>query len=516
MSDGEQATTVPGVLAAAAAGRPEAEALVDGPVRLTYRQLREEVRRAAAATIASGVGPGERVAVWAPNGHRWVIAALGALAAGAVLVPVNTRYKGEEAAWLLERSGARLLLVANGFLGHDYLAMLDRAGSLPELRRTVVLTDDKKWNEFLESGEAVPAGVLDARTAAVGPDDISDMLFTSGTTGRPKGALTAHAQNVRAAGAWSSRAGLRPEDRYLVVNPLFHTFGWKAGVIACLTRGATVVLQQVFDADETLRLVGRERITVLPGPPTVYTSLLDHPDRAAHDLSSLRVAVTGAAVVPVALVERMQAELCPEVLTAYGLTESCGMVSMCTAEDSPETIARTAGRAVDGIELAVADPSGRHLGPGEPGEIVVRGYNVMRGYHDDPAATAEALDADGWLHTGDVGHLDEQGNLTITDRLKDMFVVGGFNVYPAEVEQLLARHPGISEAAVVGVPDARMGEVGRAYVTPRPGADVDPDEVVAFVRARLANFKVPREVVVLDRLPRNAAGKVVKNGLRTA
>lgn len=339
------------------------------------------------------------------------------------------------------------------------------------------------------------------------------MFFTSGTTGRPKGALTAHGQNIRAFDAWSERAGLRHGDRYLIVNPLFHTFGYKAGVLACLGRAATMVLQPVFDVRETLRLVSEEKVTVLPGPPAIYTSILDHPDRHAYDTSSLRLAVTGASVVPVALVERMREELKLTVLTAYGLTESCGMVSMCTADDDARTVARTSGRAVDGVDLCVVDAAGNPLGAGENGEIVVGGYNVMRGYFEDPAATAEAIDAQGRLHTGDVGCLDADGNLTVTGRLKDMFLVGGFNVYPAEIEQLLARHGQISEAAVVGIPDPRLGEVGRAYVTARPGERPDPAEVIAFCRERLANFKVPREVVVLDRFPRNAMGKVLKTAL---
>ncbi|MCX4728467.1 AMP-binding protein [Streptomyces sp. NBC_01306] len=556
MTQDEPARTVPGVLATTARSHPDTEALVDGATRLTYGELAARVRRATAALMASGVVPGDRVAVWAPNGHRWVVAALGALGAGAVLVPVNTRYKGEEAGWLLARSGARTLFVDNGFLGHDYLGYLgglpgapetgpgdggpaaaaaapaasedDGPGAavrgtgpvpaLPALLDVVLIGDGaapgaRGWQEFLAAGGPVSGAAADARAAAVGEEDACDMFFTSGTTGRPKGALTAHGQNIRAFDAWSERAGLRHGDRYLIVNPLFHTFGYKAGVLACLGRAATMVLQPVFDVRETLRLVSEEKVTVLPGPPAIYTSILDHPDRHAYDTSSLRLAVTGASVVPVALVERMREELKLTVLTAYGLTESCGMVSMCTADDDARTVARTSGRAVDGVDLCVVDAAGNPLGAGENGEIVVGGYNVMRGYFEDPAATAEAIDAQGRLHTGDVGCLDAEGNLTVTGRLKDMFLVGGFNVYPAEIEQLLARHGQISEAAVVGIPDPRLGEVGRAYVTARPGERPDPAEVIAFCRERLANFKVPREVVVLDRFPRNAMGKVLKTAL---
>jgi acyl-CoA synthetase (AMP-forming)/AMP-acid ligase II len=344
-------------------------------------------------------------------------------------------------------------------------------------------------------------------------DDVSDVLFTSGTTGRPKGVMTTHRQNVLTYLGWSQRTGLTRGDRYLIISPMFHCFGYKAGVLACLLRGATMVLQPVFDVAETLRLIQDETITVLPGPPTIFTTLLEAPGRDRHDLSSLRLAVTGAATVPVALVRRVRAELFPVVVTAYGLTESCGTVTVCRADDDDETIARTAGRPIDGVEVRVVGADRRPLPPGQDGEVLVRGYNVMLGYLDDPRATADTVDDQGWLATGDVGHLDDGGRLTLTGRLKEMFVVGGFNVYPAEIEQLLSRHDAVSEAAVVGVADERLGEVGRAYVTLRPGAESTPAELTAFCREHLANFKVPREVVVLDAFPRNAAGKIRKTEL---
>jgi acyl-CoA synthetase (AMP-forming)/AMP-acid ligase II len=271
----------------------------------------------------------------------------------------------------------------------------------------------------------------------------------------------------------------------------------------------------VFDVPAVLDLIDRERITVLPGPPTLYQSILDSPDRSGCDLGTLRLIVTGAAIVPVVLIERLRDELDVEtVLTAYGLTEATGTVSMCRRGDGPRTIAATSGRAIPDTELQVVDANGVPVPVGEPGEVVVRGYNVMVGYFEDPAATAEAIDTDGWLHTGDIGTLDADGNVCITDRLKDMYVVGGFNAYPAEIEQVLATHPGVAESAVIGVPDARLGEVGRAFVVARPGASLDPTEVVAWCRERMANYKAPRTVVVVDVLPRNASGKVLKFELR--
>ena len=507
--------TIPAALLRAAEQFGDREALIDGSSRWTFADLAEAALRSAGAMIAAGVEHGDRVAVWAPNGRLFVAAALGAVTAGAVLVPLNTRFKGDEAAWILGRSRARLLVTDNGFLGHDYVGMLQDA-ELPSLKEIITPNGSGglSWAEFLRRGSEAPQDTALARAGAVTADDVSDMFFTSGTTGRPKGVMTTHGQNLRVYRAWADGVGLRPGDRYLVINPMFHTFGYKAGLLACLIRGATVISQPVFDAAEAIRLIGREQVTVLPGPPTLYAALLDHPARAGHDLSSLRLAVTGAAVVPVPLVERMRAELFREVVIAYGLTESCGTVTVGDPHADPLTASRTVGRAIEGTEVIIGGPGGDPLPPGSSGEVLVRGYNVMRGYFEDPEGTAAALDPAGWLHTGDVGTLDADGNLHITDRLKDMFVVGGFNAYPAEIEQAITRHEQVSEAAVVGVPDARLGEVGCAFVVARPGATVTEAEIVAFCRERLANFKVPRSVRMVAALPRNASGKVLKAELR--
>lgn len=511
--------TIPAALAAAVEQYAEHEAIVDGDVRWTFAELGEQVRRCAGALIAAGVQAGDRVAVWAPNGHRFVAAALGVVTAGAVFVPVNTRYKGDEAHWILDKSRARLLFVDNGFLGNDYLAMLAAAGPRPAALERIVTLDgggaELPWDEFLGRGADVDRAAVSKRADGVGEDDIADMFFTSGTTGRPKGVLAAHGQNLRVYEAWIAGVGLRTGDRCLLVNPMFHTFGFKAGVIACLVQGATMITQPVFDVAESMRLIGTEKITVVPGPPTLYASILDHPDRGAHDFGSLRLAITGATIVPVALVERMRTELFPRVVIAYGLTETCGTATVGDPEADSETIARTVGRAIAGTEVIVADAEGEPVPVGESGEVLVRGFNVMRGYFEDPEATAAAIDERGFLHTGDVGIMDETGNLRITDRIKDMFVVGGFNAYPAEIEQAITRFEKVSEAAVIGVPDERLGEVGRAYVIPRPGVELTEAEVVEFCRERLANFKVPRSVLIVDTLPRNLSGKVLKYVLRS-
>ncbi|GAA0303313.1 FadD3 family acyl-CoA ligase [Streptomyces polychromogenes] len=506
------------------------EAVVDGRTRLDYAQLGARVERAAAACIAAGVEPGDRVAVWAPNTVDWIVSALGAVTAGAVLVPLNTRFKGAEAAYVLRRSRARLLFVTGTFLGTSYVASLRRASAegtgggplpgLPHLEQVVVLADDapadfRTWKEFLAGGDRVPAAAVRARADAISPDSPSDIIFTSGTTGSPKGAVITHAQTLRCYAVWSELAGLREGDRYLIVNPFFHTFGYKAGIIACLMRGATMVPQPVFNVDTVLANIAAERISVLPGPPTLHQSLLDHPQRDHHDLSALRLVVTGAAVVPLQLVERLRAELrIATVLTAYGLSEASGIVTMCRRGDPAEVIAATSGRPIPGTELRITAPDGAARDPGSPGEVWVRGHHVMRGYFEDPEGTARTLTPDGWLRTGDVGVLDAGGNLRITDRIKDMFIVGGFNAYPAEIEQLLGLHPDIADVAVVGIPDPRLGEVGKAYAVRRPGSTLTADDLIAWSRREMANYKVPREVEFVPDLPRNASGKVLKTELR--
>jgi acyl-CoA synthetase (AMP-forming)/AMP-acid ligase II len=512
--------TIPALVRASAERFPDLDGLVDGDVRMTFPELAAHIEKTSRAFLAAGLHPGDRVGIWAPNIAEWVFAALGAISAGGVLVPLNTRFKGAEAAYVLQRSGARFLCTVTGFLDTDYVAMLRDAGMPDSLERVVVLQGEAPdgttaFSDFLARSGEVSSDDARARADAVRPDDVSDIIFTSGTTGKPKGAMTTHAQTLRTFDAWANTVGLARGDRYLVVNPFFHTFGYKAGIIACFIQGATIVPEPVFDVPAVLAHVAAERITMLPGPPTLYLSILDHPDRDRFDLSSLRLAVTGAAAVPVEMIRRMREELTFEtILTAYGLTESCGTVSICRADDDPETISHTSGRAIDGLEVRIVDDEGREVPRGEAGEVVCRGFNVMIGYFEDDAATREAIDPDGWLHTGDIGVMDERGYLQITDRKKDMFIVGGFNVYPAEVENAILAHPDVAQVAVVSAPDARMGEVGVAFVVPRAGTTVDADELLAWCAPRMANYKVPRRAVVVDALPVNASGKVLKYELR--
>ena len=515
-----EAGTIPAAVELAGTRHGDREALVDGDVRLSFAELAAAVDDAARAYVAAGIEPGDRVALWAPNSGAWVIAVLGAFRAGAVVVTVNTRFKGGEAAHVLRTAGARMLITVTDFLDTDYVALLADAGAPESLETTVVLSGPvppgaTPWADFLAGGAAVDPAVVAARAGALRPDDVSTIIFTSGTTGAPKGAMLRHGASVRAYTDWAEVVGLQAGDRYLIVNPFFHTFGLNAGILACVITGATIVPHPVFDVPSVMARVDEERITMLPGAPAIYQTILDHPELDRYDLSTLRLAVTGAATVPVEMIRRMRSELTfRTIVTGYGLTESAGIATMCRHTDDPETIARTAGRPIPGVEVRLVDGDGKEVGAGEPGEVLVRGYNVMAGYFGDPGATAEAIDADGWLRTGDVGVRDEAGNLRITDRTKDMFVVGGFNAYPAEIENIMATHPAVGQVAVVGVPDHRLGEVGRAYVVPRAGATVDPAELIAWCREQMANYKVPRSVEVVDALPLNATGKVLKYVLR--
>lgn len=516
-------TSIPAALVAIAEQHPDGEAVVDGEHRVTWRDLADRVDEAARAFVAAGLQPGDRVGLWAPNCWEWVVAVVGLQAAGGVVVPLNSRYKGSEAAWILTRSRARLLVTVDGFLGNGYVGMLD-GQDLPHLERIVVLRDPappsdtptQAWGAFLAAGADVPDGEIAERRDALGPDTVNDIIFTSGTTGRPKGVLTTHGQALRGFTTWAELAGLTAEDRYLLVNPFFHSFGYRAGIVACILTGATMVPLPVFDVDAVMRTIGDERITIFPGPPALYQSMLNHPDRASLDSSSLRIAVTGAAPVPVSLIERMTDDLgFDAVLTAYGLSESTGIVSMCRQDDDPGTISTSSGRAIPGVEVRIVADDGTELPRGEPGEIVVRGFNVMKGYFEDPERTAEAIDADGWLHTGDVGTMDERGYVDITDRTKDMFICGGFNAYPAEIESALSEHPAVAQAAVVGVPDERLGEVGFAWLVPATGVDPPSEaDVVAWSRERMANFKAPRHVRWVSALPLNPSGKIQKFILR--
>ena len=504
--------TIPHVAKAAAEQFGDHPAVILPDREISFAALWNDAQRAASAFVVAGVTKGTRVAIWAPNSVEWIIAALGVQSAGGAIVPLNTRLKGQEAADQLRRADCRLLLTVGDFLGTDYSAMLaDEA--IASLTRTILL--DRDWDQFVAEGKGADDPAVSASLAALSADDMSDIIYTSGTTGAPKGAVHTHGRVVPLFAEWARTTDLRAGDRYLIVNPFFHTFGYKAGWVAALIAGAAIVPVAVFEPDAVAALIEREKINFIPGAPAIYQALLAEQAKRSFDSSSLRVAVTGAANVPPELVRRMHDELgFDTVVTGYGMTE-CGTITMCRAGDPIALVAKSCGKAVPGIKVRIVDDDGADLPAGEAGEITIRGHGVMLGYLDDPAATAEAIDPEGWLRTGDIGALDEAGYLTITDRKKDMFICGGFNAYPAEVEALLCNHAAIAEAAVIGVPDERLGEVGRAFIVLRAGQDVTEADIVTWAREKMANYKAPRSAMIVDSLPRNASGKVLKEQLRT-
>ncbi|NUR84994.1 MAG: AMP-binding protein [Nonomuraea sp.] len=496
-----------------ARAHPDARVVEDRPIAW----LRERAAEVARGLIALGVEPGDRVALWGLNDPSWVVSAFGIWDAGAVIVPLSSRYKGLEAAALLAKTGTSVLHTGAGLGGTVLADLLPPDADL----RHVVVPDDAAVRpgrltaaRLRALGAELPEAAGEERALAVRQDDLCEIMSTSGTTGTPKGVMLDHAQILRGYWDWSEIVTLREDDRYPVIAPFSHGFGLNAGLIACVMRGATMLPIPVFSPDALMSLISSQKISILAGPPTLFYRVLDELDRGDWDVSSLRVAICGAAAVPPALIERLTERVgLDRMINAYGLMEGT-VVSMTRAGDPVEVIAATTGRAVPGIEVRVVGDDGEQVAAGERGEILQRGYGVMRGYWGEPDKTAEAVDADGWLHTGDIGVLDAAGNLAVVDRKKELFIVNGFNVSPAEVEALLLREGSLAQVAVVGRPDERAGEVGWAYVVPRTGVAVDVESLLEWARGNMSGYKVPRRVVVMDALPVNANGKVDKQLLR--
>lgn len=511
--------TIPAALARAAQRWPTADALVAGDRRLTFAGLSSEAEQVARGLIARNVRPGDRVVIWAPNSTEFVIGAMGAYCAGAVVVPLNTRLTPHEGEQLIRRAGARVVFAFEEFLGRHYLESLRESGLLADLDLPVSLRGTARegcltLEQVKERGALVDATAATARAAGVRADTISDIMFTSGTTGAPKGVMLRHEASCRAYTEYGRSLGLQPGDRMIGLAPFFHCFGLKGLILTGILHGAAVLPMATFDAAELAELIAREHATVLQGAPPIFRALLDDPrvDRAA--LTSLRVAAPGAMGSSTQLYHRLRDELGFRAFApGYGLTEATAIAARCYWFDDFETVSTTSGRPAPGISLRIIDEHGAEAPADVDGEILVKGYTVMAGYFENPAATADTI-RDGWLHTGDIGHLDDLGRVTVTDRKKDMFLVGGFNTYPAEIEQALAEFPGVAAVAVVGVPDPRLGEVGKAYLVPVDPQALEVSELEAFARRRLANYKVPRYWEVVPDLPRNASGKVQKFLLR--
>jgi len=506
-------------------------AVREGDRETSFRDLHEQARRMGRALIAAGIEPGDFVVCWAPNVTRWVVAAHAAWMAGAVLMPLSTRLKAREVGPLLEATGAKLLITVAECAGTRLIDIIKAAygaganrpfDRLP-VRHIIRLDEDRStapgeigFTDFLASGDIVADADLDAVSMRIDQDMLAEVMFTSGSTGAPKGVQLSHGQLMRAYRDWADIAGLRPGDVYLVIPPFSHGFGLNAGILASAERGMTMVLMDIFDPARALDLILRHGITVVSGPPNLYLALLDQRARTGATVDTLRVCFIGAANVPMEVLRRVRAELGVErAINAYGLIEGC-VVSMTRADDPEDVISTTTGRPLEDVEVRIVDDENRPVPQGRTGEIVMRGYNVMHGYWREPDLTRAAIDGEGWLHSGDIGLIEDHGCIRIVDRKKDMFTCGGFNVYPSEVENLLLSSGLMSAVSVVGIADRRLGEVGVAFVVEHPGRPLTADELTAWARENMANYKVPRTFVLGTELPLNANGKVAKDVLRTS
>jgi len=521
-----RALTLGQMLDEAAARDPAHEAIVFRDERVSYGQLKARADAFALGLIALGLERGDHVVLWMPNRVEWNVAHLGIAKAGCVTVTCNSRYKALEVEYVLRQSDAKALILADRFdaAGVDYLELLREicpvvnapSSRLPALRHVIVLGSRvpagcRSWAEVEARGRGSDPRVLER--IGVTPEDPAAMLYTSGTTGEPKGCLLSHGNVYYKCRVYTALHEWTARDRYFVPVPYFHIFGCMGGTAANCLVGSTQVVMDVFEPAEAMRLIEAERVTVFSGVPTMFITILNHPHFGRHDLRSLRTGSIGAAPVPVEIMRRIldgKAGLGMDALVVYGLTEATGGTHWTRPGDPLEKRVATVGLPTPEIEDRVVDPvTGAPVGPGVEGEVCVKGPTMMMGYYKKPEATADKL-REGWLHTGDMGVKDSEGYLKITGRLTDMIIVGGFNTYPAEIENFFLRHPKVLDVSIVGVPDPIMGEAVMAFVIPKAGESLTAEEIAAFARGKIANFKVPKYVEIVDSFPLTGSGKVQK------
>lgn len=516
---------------------PEHEAVVyaDRGLRYTYRQFYEVCGQAAKGFMRLGIEKGEHVAIWASNMPEWLITQFATARMGAVLITVNTNYRTSELEYLLQQSEATTLLLMESYRGASYIDMLHElvpelqqaapgdwhSTRLPHLKRVIVLGEKKysgmwNWSDVLQLGHEVSEQELREREESLHPDDVVNMQYTSGTTGYPKGVMLTHSNIVNNSRNIAECMNLTYKDRLCIPVPFFHCFGCVLGTMTCVSVGATMVPLQEFHPLEVLRTVEQERCTALHGVPTMFIAELNHPDFSSFDLSSLRTGIMAGSTCPIevmkAVVERMGAR---EITIVYGQTESSPGITQTRIDDPIELRVSTVGRPLPHVEVKIVDPeTGKELPPGQQGELCTRGYHVMKGYYKKPKETAAAIDEAGWLHTGDLATMNEEGYFTITGRLKDMIIRGGENIYPREVEEFLYTHPKIRDVQVVGVPSAIYGEEVMAFIQVKEGETLTAEEVRAYCEGRIARFKIPRYVEFCDSFPMTASGKIQKYKLR--
>jgi fatty-acyl-CoA synthase len=531
--------TIPQVLARTVArfGGREAAVFPEHGIRWTWEAFAAEVDALAGGLMELGLARGDRLGVWAPNRPEWLLAQFATARIGVILVNINPAYRVHELDYALRKTGCAALLLAERFRGSDYLAMLSevapeiagcapgdlRAARLPDLRSVILMADRAAPGTFafpdvVGLGRGMPRARLDAATAALDRHDAVNIQFTSGTTGLPKGATLTHRNIVNNAAFVTEAMALTEDDRLCIPVPFYHCFGMVMGTLGCVTKGATMVVPaEGFDPGATLRAVSQERATALYGVPTMFVAMLEHPDFDSFDLSSLRTGIMAGAPCPIEVMKRVQGRMhMREVTIAYGMTET-SPVSFQSSVDTPlDKRVGSVGRVHPHVEVRIVDETGATVPVGEQGELLTRGYSVMKGYWEDPAQTAAAIDADGWMHTGDLARIDAEGYCNITGRVKDMICRGGENVYPREVEEFLYTHPDVSQVQVFGVPDARLGEIVAAWIVPKPGTSPTEEGVRDFCKGQIAHFKIPALVRFRDSLPMTVTGKPQKFLMRAA
>jgi fatty-acyl-CoA synthase len=503
-----------------AAHFPEREAMVDvaSGRRWTWRALDDDVNGLARGLIAAGIQKGDRVAIWAPNSARWTITQYASAKVGAILVNVNPSYRTSEFCYAMNQSGTRLLVAATGFKTSDYRGMVDQTAAQNPTVERVVYLDTPDWDDLVAGGEDLEPEALPARMATLQPTDPINIQYTSGTTGRPKGATLSHRNLLNNGYFTTELLGFSEHDRLCIPVPFYHCFGMVMGNLGCSSHGATMVIPAPgFDPEITLRAIAEERCTAVYGVPTMFIAMQHHPSFPDHDLSSLRTGIMAGSTCPVEVMKRCVNDMHMEAASiAYGMTETSPVSCQTRGDDDLERRTASIGRVHPHVEIKIIDPAtGETVERTQPGEFCTRGYSVMLGYWDDPEKTAEAIDADGWMHTGDLAEMREDGYCTIVGRIKDMVIRGGENVYPREVEEFLYSHPDIEDVQVIGVPDERYGEELCAWIKLRDDAEpLDADAVRAFATGKLAHYKIPRYVMLVDEFPMTVTGKVRKVQMR--
>ncbi|SDN95420.1 fatty-acyl-CoA synthase [Nocardioides szechwanensis] len=512
--------TIGANFARTAAEHADREALVEvaSGRRWTWAELDRDVDDLAQALIAAGLEPGDRVGIWAPNCAEWTLTQYATAKAGVVLVNINPSYRTHELAYAVNQSGLRLLVAASRFKTSDYRAMVEETRDQCPTLETVVYLETDDLPGFVEAGRGLPADALPRRMAGLSPDDPINIQYTSGTTGFPKGATLSHRNILNNGYLVTELINLTPEDRLCIPVPFYHCFGMVMANLGCTTHGATMVIPAPgFDPEITLRTIAEERCTGVYGVPTMFIAMQNHPTFADHDLSSLRTGIMAGSICPVEVMRRCIDDMhMAEVAIAYGMTETSPVSCQTCADDDLDRRTATIGRVHPHVEIKIVDPvTGETVQRGQPGEFCTRGYSVMLGYWQDPEKTAEAVDADGWMHTGDLAEMREDGYCNIVGRIKDMVIRGGENIYPREIEEFLYTHPDIEDVQVIGVPDEKYGEELCAWIKMRAGAaPLDADSVRAFATGKLAHYKVPRYVRVVDEFPMTVTGKIRKVQMR--